>query len=97
MYTLEQIFEALGKAENGGAMAADLQNLITGVRNEAAANRVEKNKVLDALGLRSSDDPQSALNNLRTALEALKKTGNPEALQVYYLQFVSLLQELLEL
>lgn len=57
MYTLEQIFEALGKAENGGAMAADLQNLITGVRNEAAANRVEKNKVLDALGLRSSDDP----------------------------------------
>lgn len=31
MYTLEQIFEALGKAENGGAMAADLQNLITGV------------------------------------------------------------------
>ncbi|WP_297018168.1 hypothetical protein [uncultured Dialister sp.] len=80
MYTLEQIFEALGKAENGGAMVADLQNLITGVRNEAAANRVEKNKVLDALGLRSSDDPQSALNNLRTALEALKKTGNPESL-----------------
>lgn len=28
---------------------------------------------------------------------ALEENGNPEALQVYYLQFVSLLQELLEL
>jgi len=26
MYTLEQIFEALGKVENGGTMVADLQD-----------------------------------------------------------------------
>ena len=40
MYTLDQIFAALGGVENGGAMVADLQALITGARNEAAANRV---------------------------------------------------------
>ena len=80
MYTLDQIFAALGGVENGGAMVADLQAIITGARNEAAANRVERNKVLDALGLRGSDNPEAALNNLRTTLEALKKTGNPETL-----------------
>ena len=80
MYTLDQIFAALGGVENGGAMVADLQALITGARNEAAANRVERNKVLDALGLRGSENPEAALNNLRTTLEALKKTGNPETL-----------------
>lgn len=79
-YTLEQIFEALGKVENGGTMVADLQTLISSARNEAAANRVERNKVLDALGLRGSDNPEASLNNLRTTLEALKKTGNPESL-----------------
>ncbi|MBM6984623.1 MAG: hypothetical protein I3I94_00620 [Acidaminococcaceae bacterium] len=79
-YTLEQIFEALGKADNGGAMVADLQSIISTARNEAAANRVERNKVLDALGLRGSENPEAALNNLRTTLEALKKTGNPESL-----------------
>ena len=42
-YTLEQIFEALGKADNGGAMVADLQSIISTARNEAAANRVERN------------------------------------------------------
>lgn len=80
MYTLDQIFAALGGVENGGAMVADLQALITGARNEAAANRVERNKVLDALGLRGSENPEAALNNLRTTLEALKKTGNPETM-----------------
>ncbi|WP_337470271.1 hypothetical protein [Acidaminococcus fermentans] len=80
MYTLDQIFAALGGVENGGAMVADLQAIITGARNEAAANRVERNKVLDALGLRGSENPEAALNNLRTTLEALKKTGNPETL-----------------
>ncbi|MDY6303910.1 MAG: hypothetical protein SPL32_06485 [Succiniclasticum sp.] len=79
-YTLEQILAALGKVENGGIMVADLQSLISSARNEAAANRVERNKVLDALGLRGSENPEAALNNLRTTLEALKKTGNPESL-----------------
>ena len=59
MYTLDQIFAALGGVENGGAMVADLQAIITGARNEAAANRVERNKVLDALGLRGSENPES--------------------------------------
>lgn len=48
-YTLEQIFGALGGVENGGAMVADLQSIISTARNEAAANRVERNRVLDAL------------------------------------------------
>ena len=74
-YTLEQILAALGKVENGGIMVADLQSLISSARNEAAANMV-----LDALGLRGSENPEAALNNLRTTLEALKKTGNPESL-----------------
>ncbi|MEE3381007.1 MAG: hypothetical protein VZQ81_03790 [Succiniclasticum sp.] len=79
-YTLEQIFAALGKVENGGTMVADLQSIISSARNEAASSRVERNKVLDALGLRGSENPEASLNNLRTTLEALKKTGNPESL-----------------
>ena len=51
-YTLQQIFEALGKVENGGSMVADLQTEISKVRSEAANNRISRNKVLDALGLR---------------------------------------------
>ncbi|MBS5519593.1 MAG: hypothetical protein SOU94_06590 [Acidaminococcus sp.] len=93
-YTLEQIFEALGKVENGGTMVADLQTLISSARNEAAANRVERNKVLDALGLRGSDNPEASLNNLRTTLEALKKTGNPESLGS---QFAALQNQVKEL
>lgn len=50
-YTLKEIFEALGKIENGGAMVAVLQDAISKVRKEAASNRVAHNKVLDALGL----------------------------------------------
>lgn len=38
-YTLQQIFEALGKVENGGAMVADLQDVISKTRTEAANNR----------------------------------------------------------
>lgn len=34
-YTLQQIFEALGKVENGGSMVADLQTEISKVRSEA--------------------------------------------------------------
>lgn len=45
-YTLKEIFEALGKIENGGAMVADLQDAISQVRQEAASNRVARNKVL---------------------------------------------------
>ena len=48
-YTLEQIYEALGKIENGGTMVADLQDAIRGARDEAAKSRVEKNKILDQL------------------------------------------------
>ena len=50
-YTLKEIFEALGKIENGSAMVADLQDVISQVRQEVASNRVARNKVLDALGL----------------------------------------------
>ena len=55
-YTLEQIYEALGKIENGGTMVADLQDAIRGARDEAAKNRIEKNKILDQLNLRQSGD-----------------------------------------
>lgn len=94
MYTLEQIFAALGGVENGGAMVADLQALITGARNEAAANRVERNKVLDALGLRGSDNPEASLNNLKATLDALKKTGNPETLGSQMLALQAQVKEL---
>lgn len=79
-YTLEQIFAALGKVENGGTMVADLQSIISSARNEAASSRVERNKVLDALGLRGSNDPDGELKNLQTTLEVLRKAGNPETL-----------------
>lgn len=94
MYTLEQIFAALGGVENGGAMVADLQALITGARNEAAANRVERNKVLDALGLRGSENPEASLNNLKATLDALKKTGNPETLGSQMLALQTQVKEL---
>ena len=68
-YTLEQIFEALGKADNGGAMVADLQSIISTARNEAAAYRVDRNKVLDALGIRESKDPEKSLLNMRTLID----------------------------
>lgn len=78
-YTLQQIYEALGKVENGGAMVADLQDAISAARNEAAASRVAKNKVLDALGLRGEDN-DDALKNLSETLKALRQAGNPETL-----------------
>ena len=43
-YTLQQIFEALGKVENGGSMVADLQTEISKVRSEAANNRISRKK-----------------------------------------------------
>lgn len=79
-YTLEQIFEALGKADNGGAMVADLQSIISTARNEAAAYRVDRNKVLDALGIRESKDPEKSLLNMRTLMDEVSKLGNPESL-----------------
>ncbi|HCJ90414.1 MAG TPA: hypothetical protein DHV71_00765 [Acidaminococcaceae bacterium] len=42
-YILEQVLAALGKVKNGGIMVADLQSLVSSARNEAAANRVERN------------------------------------------------------
>ena len=79
-YTLEQIFEALGKADNGGAMVADLQSIISTARNEAAAYRVDRNKVLDALGIRESKNPEESLLNMRTLFDEVRKLGNPESL-----------------
>lgn len=37
MYTLEQIYEALGKIENGSTMVADLQDAIRGARDVCPA------------------------------------------------------------
>lgn len=74
-YTLEQIYEALGKIENGGTMVADLQDVIRSTRDEAAKSRVEKNKILDALNLRSGGDPDGNLKNIVATLTALQAAG----------------------
>lgn len=74
-YTLDQIYEALGKIENGGTMVADLQDVIRGTREEAAKSRIEKNKVLDALNLRNGGDPDANLNNIVATLTALQAAG----------------------
>lgn len=74
-YTLEQIYEALGKIENGGTMVADLQDAIRGARDEAAKSRVEKNKILDQLNLRQGGDTEGALRNLVATLTALQNAG----------------------
>ena len=79
-YTLQQIFEALGKVENGGAMVADLQDVISKTRTEAANNRVARNKVLDMLGLRDGDNLDTSLQNLATTMAIVKQLGNPEEL-----------------
>jgi len=83
-YSLEQIYEALGKVENGGAMVADLQEAISKTRNEAATSRLDRNKVLDALGLRNTENNAGGLDaslaNLTATLTALKQYGEPESL-----------------
>ncbi|WP_044503178.1 hypothetical protein [Megasphaera massiliensis] len=80
-YTLEQIYEALSKIENGGTMVADLQDVIRGTREEAAKNRIEKNKILDALNLRNGGDQDGNLKNLAATLAALQAAGgDPTAL-----------------
>lgn len=94
-YTLQQIYEALGKVENGGAMVADLQDAISAARNEAAASRVAKNKVLDALGLRGEDN-DDALKNLSETLKALRQAGNPETLGSQIASMQSQIKELTE-
>ena len=94
-YTLQQIYEALGKVENGGAMVADLQDVISQTRNEAAASRVAKNKVLDALGIRG-EDSDDALKNLAETLKALKQAGNPETLGTQIAAMQSQIKELTE-
>lgn len=76
-YTLEEIYEALGKVENGAGMVKDLKDAITKTRNEAATSRINKNKVLDALGLR---DDENSLAGLTATLTALKQFGTPEGL-----------------
>ena len=79
-YTLQQIFEALGKVENGGAMVADLQDVISKTRTEAANNRVARNKVLDMLGLRDGDNLDTSLQNLAATMAVIKQLGSPEEL-----------------
>ena len=79
-YTLQQIFEALGKIENGGAMVADLQDVISKTRTEAANNRVARNKVLDMLGLRDGDNLDTSLQNLAATMAVIKQLGSPEEL-----------------
>lgn len=76
MYTLEQIYEALGKIENGGTMVAYLQDAIRGARDGAAKNRIEKNKILDQLNLRQSGNADGALKNLVATLTALQNAGD---------------------
>lgn len=76
-YTLKEIFEALGKIENGGAMVADLQDAISQVRQEAASNRVARNKVLDALGLRDGDNVDEAIKKITDTLTTVRQVGNP--------------------
>ncbi|HAM04949.1 MULTISPECIES: hypothetical protein [unclassified Megasphaera] len=77
-YTLQQIYEALSKIENGGTMVADLQDAISKVRAEAATNRVSRNKVLDALGLRDGENIDENLRNLTATLDIVRKIGDPQ-------------------
>lgn len=79
-YTLQQIYEALGKVENGGAMVADLQDVISSTRNEAANSRVSRNKVLDILGLRDGDNLDTSLQNLSQTLALVKQLGDPQVI-----------------
>ena len=80
-YTLNQIYEALGKVENGGTMVADLQDAIRAARDEAAKSRIERNKVLDKLNLRADGDVDSSLSQLVATLSAVKNAGgDPSAL-----------------
>lgn len=80
MRTLQEIFDALSKAENGGDMVASLQEHLSKTRDEAASNRVARNKVLDALGLRDGDDLEGNLKSLVSTLSAVKKVGDPNSL-----------------
>jgi len=76
-YTLEQIYAALGTVENGGAMVADLQNALQNTRNEAARYRTDRNKVLDALGLRDDGNVEQSLGNLANTLNVIRQIGDP--------------------
>lgn len=77
-YTLQQIYEALSKIENGRTMVADMQDAISKVRAEAATNRVSRNKVLDALGLRDGEKIDENLRNLTATLDIVRKIGAPQ-------------------
>lgn len=95
MYTLEQIFEALGKVENGGTMVADLQDAIRNAREEAAKSRIEKNKILDQLNLRQGDDVDGALKNLVATLAAVQSAGgDPSQLGVQMTELQKQVKEL---
>ncbi len=74
-YTLSQIYEALSKTENGGAMVADLQEAISKTRDEAAKNRIERNKVLDSLNLRDGGNVDESLKNLAALLAVVQQQG----------------------
>ena len=78
-YTLAQIYEALSKTENGGAMVADLQEAISKTRDEAAKNRIERNKVLDSLNLRDGGNVDESLKNLAALLAVVQQQGGDPA------------------
>lgn len=77
-YTLQQIYETLSKIENGRTMVADMQDAISKVRAEAATNRVSRNKVLDALGLRDGEKIDENLRDLTATLDIVRKIGDPQ-------------------
>ena len=89
-YTLEQIYDALDKIEDGQTMKADLQDAIHKVREEAAKNRTEKNKardeadknlaemnkILEKLNLRGNEDVDASLDSMVESLKAMQSAGN---------------------
>lgn len=73
MHKLEEIYTELGKTN--GEMVADLQTIISGLRNESANRRVALSKVLDALGVSNDDKADENISNISRTLEALRNTG----------------------
>ena len=77
--TLKEIYEALGKVDGGTEMIADLQDEFSKVRNEAATKRVERNKVLEALGIAAEDgNLDEKLKGIAASITALRSAGEPD-------------------
>lgn len=96
-YTLQQIYAALAAVEKGPEMLVDLQNEISNLRAEAGNYRTSRKKVLDALGLKDSDDIDTSLNGLKSTLTALRQSGNnPDELGVKLADLTRKFDELTE-